>query len=503
MGTDNTILLVDEDEGIRDALEVYLSRLGYKTIKVNTGQAALSAVENNSPSVVLSSTQLQDMEGVELLRNLKEKSPETEVIMLAETGDIDSALKCLRFDASDYISKPISSEALEVALQRAHNRRSTRFKIREYTEKLEVLQRNRVLLQQLFDEVPCYISLQDRKFRLTGASRRFKEDFGDHLGSYCYEVYKHRTEPCINCPVEATFEDGEPHQTEEVVTAKSGEQYNVLTWTAPIRDASGEITQVMEMSTNITQVRELENRLTSLGLLMGSTSHGIRGMLTSMDGGIYRLEAGIKKGNTEQINDACQTIKEMVNRIKDMMLDILYYTKERDLNWSRINVLDFANEVASIIKPKAEEHHIEFVSDFDQSVGVFEIDPETVSSAVVNILENSIDACLDDKSDNKLHKVIFRVKEDRDHILFDIHDNGIGMDREAKENMFTLFFSSKGHRGTGLGLFIANQIVEQHGGSIKVDSTRGQGSRFNVRLPKILPQAVKDVPIGQESQGLR
>ena len=495
MAGDNTILLVDDDEGIRDALEKYLFRLGYKTNKVDTGRAALSAVENDPPSVVLSSTHLKDMEGVELLRNVKQVSPDTEVIMIAEAGDTDSGVKCLRLYASDCLNKPISSEALEVALQRAHNRRSTRFKIREYTEKLDVLQRNKVLLQQLFDEVPCYVSLQDRNFRLTGASRRFKEDFGDQLGSYCYEVYKHRTEPCINCPVEATFEDGEPHQTEEVVTAKSGEQYNVLTWTAAIRDSSGEITQVMEMSTNITQIRELENHLTALGLLMGSTSHGIRGMLTSMDGGIYRLEAGIKKENMEQINDACESIKEMVNRVKKMVLNILYYTKERSLNWSRINVLDFANKVASIIKPKAEKHHIEFVCDFDQSVGVFEIDPEAVSSGLVGILENSIDACVDDKSDNKLHKVIFRVEEDKDHIIFDIHDNGIGMDRETKENMFTLFFSSKGHRGTGLGLFIAGQIVEQHGGSIKVDSMRGHGSRFKIRLPKTFPEAVKGVPI--------
>lgn len=500
MNTGDTILFVDNDEGIGDALEKYLSRLGYKMIKATTGQAALSAVENDPPSVALSSTQLQDMEGLELLCNLKQKSPETEVIIIGETGDIDSGVKYLQLDASDYISKPISSEALEVALQRAHQRRSTRLKIAEYTEKLAGFQRNRILVQQLFDEVPCYISLQDKKFRLTGASRRFKEDFGDHIGSYCYEVYKHRTEPCINCPVQATFEDGEPHQTEEVVTTKSGEQYNVLTWTAPIRDDSGEITQVMEMSTNITQIRKLEDRLTSLGLLMGSTSHGIRGMLTSMDGGIYRLEAGLKKENIEQVNDACEVIKEMVNRIKNMVLNILYYTKERNLNWSRINVLDFANKVASIIKPKAEKHHIEFVCDFDQAVGVFEADPETVSSALLSILENSIDACLDEKTDDKLHKVIFRVKEEKGYIIFDIHDNGIGMDRETRENMFTLFFSSKGHRGTGLGLFVANQIVKQHGGSIKVDSTKGKGSHFKVSLPKILPGAAKNAPVRLENQ---
>jgi signal transduction histidine kinase len=68
-------------------------------------------------------------------------------------------------------------------------------------------------------------------------------------------------------------------------------------------------------------------------------------------------------------------------------------------------------------------------------------------------------------------------------MIFDIRDNGIGMDRETREKLFSLFFSSKGLKGTGLGLFISNKIVDKHGGEIKVESQPGRGSRFLVRLP--------------------
>ena len=95
-------------------------------------------------------------------------------------------------------------------------------------------------------------------------------------------------------------------------------------------------------------------------------------------------------------------------------------------------------------------------------------------------------------------KIVFGVKKDKDHIIFDIEDNGRGMDRETRENMFTLFFSSKGSKGTGLGLFVSNEIVRQHGGSIKVDSTPGQGSHFNIRMPKVLPENVKISQNGQK-----
>jgi signal transduction histidine kinase len=185
-----------------------------------------------------------------------------------------------------------------------------------------------------------------------------------------------------------------------------------------------------------------------------------------------------------------------------MVIDILYYTKERGLNWTQVNVMDFSNQVAALIKPKADKHNIEFVYEFDHSKSLFEIDPGTVSSALVNILENSIDACLDDKSKDKSHKIIFRVYENEDHTIFEAHDNGVGMDRETRENLFTLFFSSKGHRGTGLGLFVANQIVEQHGGSIEIDSEPKQGSCFRIKLPKVLPEEIKNDINKQEIPGI-
>jgi len=492
MRTDNTILLADNEKELCDALEKFLTRYGYDVVKAETGQAALSAVSSNSPAVVIAGTHFQDMFGVELLRALREEAPNLQAVMIVEEGDIDTGLECLRLGASDYITKPVNSEALEVALDRAYERRETWFQFRRYDKELEVAKKNKELFQQLFDEVPCYISIQDEKFRLTGANKRFKRDFGDNIGSYCYEVYKHRSEPCVGCPVEATFKDGKPHQTEEVLTSQHGEQYNVLTWTAALKDATGRITQVMEMSTNITQIRKLQSHLTSLGLLLGSMSHGIRGVLTALDGGIYRLETGLKKGNKEKTQDALEVVKSMIHRIRSMILDILYYTKKRDLNTAKVNVLDFSNQVAALIRPKAEKHKIEFVYVFDQSKVFFEIDPGTVSSALVNILENSLDACLDDRSENKSHKIVFNVVENNDHILFEVTDTGIGMDRQTREKLFTLFFSSKGNRGTGLGLFIANQIVEQHGGEIEVDSELGKGSCFRIKIPKILPKSIKN-----------
>ena len=113
--------------------------------------------------------------------------------------------------------------------------------------------------------------------------------------------------------------------------------------------------------------------------------------------------------------------------------------------------------------------------------GTFQGDSAAIRAMLVNVLENSIDAC---RADGKpRHEVSLTVRRVDPWMIFDVRDNGIGMDRETRDKIFSLFFSSKGLKGTGLGLFISNKIVDKHGGDIKVESEPRRGSRFLIRLP--------------------
>lgn len=493
MTTENSILLVDEEEELLGALQIHLETNGYEVLKADSGKTALDAIRKYSPPLVISKTSFPDMSGADLLKSARDINPDIEVILISEGRDTSSKAECLALDASDFLYKPISSEVLKVAIQRALNRRQERRKIRDYERKLEAARKTSLNSQQFFDEMPCYISIQDKNFRITRTNKWFKKDFGDQLGARCYSVYKHRTEPCRPCPVMKTFKDGQYYQTEEVVTSKRGEQFNIFTWTAPIYDSNGEIREVMEMSTNITQIRKLQDNLTSLGLMIGSMSHGIRGMLMGLDGGIYRLESGLMKGDKNKMHDALEVVKDLTGRIKKMVIDILYYTKEREVNSVQTDADSFLKDVLKLVSPKAKKHSIDLIYESDKSSGHFEIDTETMSSALVNIIENSIDACLDDMSKKTKYYVEITLKGNKDSITITISDNGIGMDQATRENIFTLFFSSKGHRGTGLGLFIANQIVEKHGGYVEVESTPGKGSSFKISIPRILSEESKKI----------
>jgi histidine kinase len=122
-------------------------------------------------------------------------------------------------------------------------------------------QKSKEEYQTLFTEVPCQISVQDRDFRITQVNRVFEERFGDCQGEYCFRAYKGREEKCPVCPVERTFQDGQPHYSEEVVVRTDGTLAYVLAFTSPIFDEEGSVVAAMEMATDITQVRLLEQEL--------------------------------------------------------------------------------------------------------------------------------------------------------------------------------------------------------------------------------------------------
>ncbi len=505
------ILVVSEDQGLQGSLGRALSQMGHAALAAQGPLEAEQILAAQRLSLLIIDNALSQCDPLQLLRNLRREYPWIEIIYLVLPENLESGAQALEHGASDFLLKPVSPRRLAIALKRAQERLIVRTKLAvlsgEALPELPgdqvdsvlaeldqgeacalVLYDTRQKYQQLFDEAPCYISVLDRDLRITAVNRLFKEDFGDMVGETCFDVFLGRSEMCPDCPVAETFGDGQSHRFEQVVTSRRGEQYNLLTWTAPIRDSQGEIKNVMEMSTNITEMRKLQDHLSSLGMLIGSISHGVKSLLTALDGGMYSLRSGFERNDPERIKKGWEVVDLMVGRIRRTVLDVLFYAKDRGLESETVDVADFARQVALYAAQVCKRHQIEFEAGVAEGLGNMEVDPNALNPAIINLLENAIDACLADQ-DKDRHKITFRPWREDDILVFDVEDNGMGMDETIKENLFTLFFTSKGSAGTGLGLFIANDTVEQHGGTITVDSEPGEGSHFHVRIPE-RPKAV-------------
>ncbi len=128
-------------------------------------------------------------------------------------------------------------------------------------EKQSELNKQRNEYQTLFERVPCFITVQDRNYKLLRYNREFSEKFNPEPGDYCFHAYKNRLKKCDICPVEKTFEDGMPHVSEEKGIKRDGTLSHWIVKTAPLKDETGEIIAAMEMNLDITQLKLLEDKL--------------------------------------------------------------------------------------------------------------------------------------------------------------------------------------------------------------------------------------------------
>lgn len=497
------VLLVDDELGIRKVLGISLSDRGYHILTAESGEEALKIFKREHPDIVVTDIKMPGMDGIDVLKRIKQENPETEVIVITGHGDMDLAIKSLKYEATDFITKPIDDDELDKALEKCIKNINSRETLKQYTKNLEQLVQQKTQrlesvgqtqeeletirkYQQFFDEIPGYVAVIDKTYRISSANRQFKQDFNyaENQTNFCYNILKRRNAPCSECPVATTFEKGASYQSEMKYKSKKGDDCEVLMWTTPIREASGDIARVMIMATDIGQVMNLQDHLASLGLMMGSVSHGIKGLLTGLDGGLYMLNSGFTKEQPEKIEEGLEIVKLMVGRIKSMVLDILYYAKEREPNLTDTNVIAFARDIARVVRGKTEKQKIRFGTNFDESLNdvIIQMDAEQFQLALINIFENAIDACLEDKSKQE-HRIEFKVHSKDGKILFTIEDNGVGMDEATKEKIFTLFFSSKANKGTGIGLFVTNKIIKQHHAEIIVDTQINKGTRFTLELP--------------------
>jgi histidine kinase len=132
---------------------------------------------------------------------------------------------------------------------------------REVFAKQHELVRQKNRYQDLFEHVPCTITVQDRNLRLLSYNQAFADEFHARPGEYCYKVYKGRDEPCPHCPVIRTFEDGLPHATEEITLDRDGCRRTFFVSTSPMTDEAGNIASVMEISLDISESKFLEEEL--------------------------------------------------------------------------------------------------------------------------------------------------------------------------------------------------------------------------------------------------
>ena len=370
------ILLVDDEAGIRKVLGISLTDLGYTVHTAENAAAALTIIEAVRPAITLTDIKMPGMDGIDLLKAIKGRYPDTEVIMLTGHGDMDLAIESLKFQATDFITKPISDDALTVALQRAGERIEMRRQLKAYTENLE-------------------------------------------------------------------------HLVEE----KSR------------------------------QLIEAE-RLAAVGETVAGLSHTIKNITGGLDGGMFVLGKGIELEDAAYLKQGWELVRGNVGRIKTLSLDLLNFAKTDRLEYRQVNPEQPAREVFDLMRSRAQDHGMDLILDVAAGLAPTLMDTVGIHQCLLNLVTNAIDACVDTEPGDGAQRITLSVRPLADGgISYQVADTCCGMDERTKAQLFQRFFSTKGERGTGIGLMLTRTIVHRHNGTIDVTSQPGRGACFTINLP--------------------
>jgi signal transduction histidine kinase len=133
------ILVIDDEESIRLLLKLSLTHKGYEVILAEDGEKGIEAFKQTRPPIVLTDIKMPGMDGIQVLKQIKQLDPDTRIIVITGHGEMESAIEALQLEASDFINKPVSDEALSVALKRAEEVLWLKQKLRKYTSSLELM----------------------------------------------------------------------------------------------------------------------------------------------------------------------------------------------------------------------------------------------------------------------------------------------------------------------------------------------------------------------------
>ena len=237
--------------------------------------------------------------------------------------------------------------------------------------------------------------------------------------------------------------------------------------------------QVMQKLDRREENLHVTEKMATLGRLAAGVAHEIRNPLTSIKMRLFSLDREFEEESSQK--EDIQVIREEVDRLEDIVKNFLQFARPPEVKLEPTSISEVINGVTDFLLPKFESQDINIqYNSSDDNVMVL-ADKDQLRQVLMNILLNACDALPDGGDINLTHERI--VEKELKMVRVRIGNSGPSIPPDDAANVFEPFFSTR-DEGTGLGLSIAKRIIENHGGTIKLDEPQeGEGAIFSITLP--------------------
>jgi two-component system NtrC family sensor kinase len=228
-------------------------------------------------------------------------------------------------------------------------------------------------------------------------------------------------------------------------------------------------------------------RLAVIGEVVANLAHHAKNIIASLRFGLGTLKLAMNRGHTEKLPQYVSMIEAQQGRLSDLVLNMLSYSKERIPLRQKVRLGPLMEEVTEPFRARLGEAGVALHTSCEPPDLEIWAEGAALHRAFLNLLVNAIDALQTNTGREKAIRVTAERTEGR-HVAVRFRDTGCGIPESERERIFDVFYSTKGAKGTGLGLAVVKKVVAEHGGTIRVDSTVNEGTEFTILLPESVPE---------------
>jgi two-component system NtrC family sensor kinase len=349
------------------------------------------------------------------------------------------------------------------------------------------IERSRNTLLAIFDNLEDELYIIDEDYELIAVNRSRAKRVGEEpqrlVGFECYQVLENRDSPCTGCLIRRTFDQGIKTQRTEQGADDNGRTIIREIYTYPIVDQPGRVTRTILQLRDVTERRRLEasliqaEKLAALGELAAGVAHEMNNPITAVIANTQLLKREIEL--EDESSESVELIEQAGKRAQKVVRALLDFARQEPQTFHPIDINHTLEQALMLVDRQWKDAKIILDKDLTSKLPQINGNSDHLQSVWLNLLINAQDA-LHDPTCN----ISVRSKLEGAQIVVEIQDTGMGIPPEDMQRIFDPFFTTKGPgKGTGLGLATCYRIIEQHHGSMEVESAPGEGSIFTVRLP--------------------
>jgi signal transduction histidine kinase len=226
-------------------------------------------------------------------------------------------------------------------------------------------------------------------------------------------------------------------------------------------------------------------RLATLGQTVSGISHCIKNILTGLRGGMTVAEIAMESNDTELREKGWGMLKRNIERISLLVLDMLDFSKSRQPARGLVDPAELINDVVEAAAPQAQEAEVMLRLELDHGATPLNVDSDQIFRCLLNVITNAIDAS---PSHGEVVIRTSRVEMEPAEgtsalTVIEVSDHGAGIPKHLVDKIFDPFYSTKGSKGTGLGMPVTRKIIEEHQGALEIQSEPGVGTKVRIVLP--------------------